>query len=87
MGYCKTDAEITQAIKTAITTTDVDKLKELSKEPALGIRRAVVENPHTPNKILFKMLLKGEKVVAQDMLNNPNANKFVRSVAEGLAKK
>lgn len=87
MGYRKTEAEITQAIKTAITTKDVDKLKELSKEPAIGIRRAVVENPHTPNKTLFKMLLKGEKLVAQDTLNNPNANKFVRAVAEGLAKK
>lgn len=87
MAYRKTKDEIAQGIKTAITTTDVEKLKELSKEPAIGIRRAVVENPNTPNKVLFRMLLKGEKLVAQDTLNNPNANKFVRLVAEGLANK
>lgn len=87
MGYRKTDEEITQGIKTATVTKDVDKLKELAKEPALGIRRAVVENPHTPNKIIFKMLLKGEKPVAQDALNNPNANKFIRLMAEGILSK
>lgn len=87
MAYRDTEAEITQGIKTAVSTTDVEKLKELAKEPAIGIRRAVVENPHTPNKTLFKILLRGEKVVARDTLNNPNANKFIRLLAEGIANK